>query len=150
MCQLEERYQYNWITILPFLDAAYACGAESFKLSDTGLQKLQSSATFTENKESSIVGILSLATSVSLAYVLFALKVETTRSNNAQLLIKQGLLDYITMLHWGLDGEWLLQCQWIQEEVCKAKKLPLPRLSSISKGKLARTSKDHSGQITDR
>ena len=149
VCQLEERYQYNWITMLPFVSAAYACGVETVKFSDTRLKKTQSSTTFSEYDipVTTASSACKESTSLSLAFVLFTLKVETSRSNNTRLLIKQGLLEYIAMLHWGVDDGWRDQCKWVQEEVSKAKKLPVPRLSSIAKGKLARTNLEHSGQI---
>ena len=149
VCQLEERYQYNWITMVPFVSAAYAYGVEMVKSSDARLKKAQSSATFTENDmpETTSSSACKESTSLSLAFALFALKVETSRSNNTQCLIKQGLLEYVAMLHWGMDDGWLDQCKWVQEEVSKAKKLPVPRLSSIAKGKLARTNQEYSGQI---
>ena len=150
VCKLEERYQYNWITMIPFVNAAYTCGVEAVKLSDARLKKAQSSATFSEEKEISSapqVDSSSLATTLSLAFVLFALKVETEGSNNTRLLIKQGFLDYVTTLHWGLDNGWHDQCQWVQEQVRRISKLPVPRLSSIARGKLARINRQYSGQI---
>ena len=149
VCQLEERYQYNWITMIPFVSASYAYGVETVKFSDARLKKTKSSATFTENDmpEATPSSACRESTSLSLTFVLFALKVETSRSNNTRLLIEQGLLEYIAMLHWGMDDGWLDQCKWVWEEVSKAKKPPVPRLSSIAKGKLARTNQECSGQI---
>ena len=139
----------------PFLDAAYTCGVEATKLSDACLEKTQSSGTFTEtesreqteDKEALSVDAKSAVSSLSLAYVLFALIVELLRPSNRKLVIEQGLLDYVVMLHWGMDSTWHSQCQWTQEEIRKTKKLPVPRLSSIAKGKLARTNKEYSGQL---
>ena len=149
--QLEERHQYNWITILPFLEAAYMYGVETVKLTDACLKKTQPSATFSEVKEASFllaVNTKSLATTLSLAYILLALKIETVRSINIELLVKQGLLEYVTMLHWGLDNGWHNQCLWVQQQVSKINKLSVPRLSSIAKGRLARFHRQYSGQIS--
>ena len=147
--ELEERFQYNWITMRPFVDAVYSNGATTTKLSDIGLHKSKPSGTFTEEKQPlPSAPISSVATTVSVAYLLFALKVETARTANAELLVNQGLLEYITMLHWGLDCGWQTQCRWVQEEVKKVSgKLPVPRLSLVAKVTLARTMKEHSGQI---
>ena len=146
--QVEERIQDNWITMLPFLQAMYSYGVETVKYSDACLHKTQPYETFTEKNEmSSTVAIEAHATSVSLAYVLFSLLIELSRANMTRLLIKQGLLEYITMLPWGLDKEWHTQCQWVHENVRKTNKLPVPSLSSIAKGKLARINKEYSGQI---
>lgn len=144
---IEERYQDNWISMLPFLQVLYACGVETVKYSDARLHKLQSSKTFAEKKETEAPPLESYAASVSLTYVLFSLMIELSRTNMVQLLIKEGLLEYITILPWGLDNGWHTQCLWVQEEVKKTKKLPVPSLSSIAKGKLARTNKEYSGLI---
>lgn len=148
VCRLEERYQANWTTMIPFLEAAYTYGVEAMKLSDACVNKTQPSGTFTDQgTPASPVSTKPPVTSLSLAYVMFALLVEMSRPINTELLIKQGLLDYIVILHWGMDSGWHDHCQWVQKEVRKAKKLPVPRLSSIAKGKLARTNRDYSGQI---
>ena len=146
--QLNERYQYNWITMRPFVDAVYSFGVETAKLSDACLQKSQASATFTKKETLPSVPVSSIATSLSIAYLLFALKVETGRTINTELLVRQGLLECVTMLDWGLDAGWQTQCQWVQEQVKKVcDKLPVPRLSQIARAKLAQTVKECSGQI---
>ena len=148
--QFEERHQYNWINMRPFVDAVYSCGVEKVKLSEACLQKSRPSAAFTEGERTlRPIPALSLATSVSVAYLLFALKVETARTGNTELLVHQGLLEWVTMLHWGLDPEWQTQCEWVQEQVKKVcGKFPVPRLSLIARAKLARTMKEYSGHIT--
>ena len=148
--QLEERYQYNWITMRPFVDPLYSCSITTAKLSDTALQKSHCSETFTEERNAlPTTPSTSLMTALSVAYLLFALKVETARKVNTELLVTQGFLEYITMLQWGLDDGWCTQCQWVQEEIRRAShsKLPVPRLSSIARAKLARTNMKYSGQI---
>jgi hypothetical protein len=142
--QLEERYQYNWITMRPFVDGFYSYGVETAKPSNSCLHKSQPSETCTEETT-----VSSLATSVSIAYLLFALKVETGRTINTELLVRQDLLEYVTMLDWGLDRGWLTQCLQLQEQVKKVcDKLPVPRLSQIARARLARSAKEYSGQIT--
>ena len=147
--QLEEHYQYNWITMYPFVDALYTCSTGAATPSNLFLEKSHSSATFTGGKDSlPSHPSLSQCTALSVAYLLFALKVETAREVNAKLLVNQGLLEYITMLHWGLHDGWHAHCQWVHEEVRRVStKLPVPRLSSIARAKLARTYQEHSGQI---
>ena len=133
------------------VEAAYTNGVETVKLTDACLKKTQPSATFSEEIEasfSSTISTKSLATILSLAYILLALKIETTRSINVELLVKQNLLEYVTMLHWGLDSEWHNQCVWVQQQVSKSNKLSAPRLSTIAKGKLARFHRHYSGQIS--
>lgn len=146
---LEEHYQYNWINMRPFVDAVYSYGVEKVKLSDACLQKSRPSAAFTKGERTlPPVPASSLATSVSVAYLLFALKVETARTRNTELLVHQGLLECVTMLHWGLDPEWQTQCEWVQEQVKKVcGKFPVPRLSLIARAKLARSMKEYSGHI---
>lgn len=147
--EIAERDQDIWITMLPFIQAMYACGVEQIKYSDACLHKTQSFDTYTEESEilADSVAVESHATSVGLAYALYSLLIELSRATMSQLLIKEGLLEYITMLPWGLDEGWRTQCQWVQERVKKTKKLPVPSLSAIAKGKLARIDKEYSGQI---
>ena len=83
--------------------------------------------------------------SLCFMYAIFALKVEMLRSHNRKLVIQQNLLDYIVMLPWGMNSGWQDRCQQVIALFRKDQKLPVPRLASIAKAKLARTS--NSGHI---
>ena len=143
--QLEQRYQYNWITILPFLELAYTYGAEEVNYAESHFQKRDQSGDEKVAKELS-VSSTPLAC-LCLMYTVFSLKVEMMRSHNRKLVVRQGLLDYIVMLPWGMGSVWQEHCKEIIVLFREDGKLPLPRLASIAKAKLARTSKLFSGDI---
>ena len=167
--QLEERFQYNWITVLPFLEPAYVSGAEALKYDETILNKTdEEAASVASNegrgggggegggvgrgesgpeKQRSGVAARTPPTILSLCfmYAIFALKVEMLRSHNRKLVIQQNLLDYIVMLPWGMNSGWQDRCQQVIALFRKDQKLPVPRLASIAKAKLARTG--NSGHI---
>ena len=108
------------------------------------LKKDQSENEEVANKRSVSLAQLSC---LCLMYTVFLLKVEMMRSHNRRLVIRQGLLDYIVMLPWGLGSVWHEHCKEIVVLFREDGKLPVPRLASIAKAKLARTNKQFSGHI---
>ena len=148
--EVEETYAYNWITMHPFVNAAYTYEAEKIKICHSHLRITQLRETVFEKKDTpTSYDLIYAAKAVSLAYVFFALWIEVMRPINAKLLLKQGLLDFIVILNREMDDGWYNLCQFVQEEVRKTTELPTePNESSITKAKLARSSRENSGQIS--
>jgi len=114
---LEEKYTYNWITMLPFIEMLYTA-VSSDKLHRNAMVELPAAG---ESQQ----------WSVCVAVV--ALEAEMGRKCNRELVVRQGLLDFIVCLPWGVP-----QCQNVVQLFAGDQKLPVPKLASIAKAKLAR------------
>ena len=108
---LEEKYSYNWITMLPFIEMLYT-------------------------PSSTAVGPPPRADDCqqwSVCVAVVALEAEMGRKCNREIMVRQGLLDFIVCLPWGVP-----QCQNIVQLFAGDGKLPVPKLASIAKAQLAR------------
>ena len=114
----EDRYQYNWISILPFVEMMFV------PLSD-GMGSLQGQHE---------------CEYISMRLIILSLQAEFGRKVNRDLAVKQGLLEYIVCMPWGIRSEWSDGCKQILKGFMEDRKsgLPVPRLSTIAKVKLAR------------
>lgn len=125
IASLEEKYQYNWITVFPFLETLYA------PLMDCVKSKSYSIDSDDPVKEkcqywSTCVAVLSM-------------EAEMSRECNRELLLRQKLLDYVVCLPWEMPGHWKLRCGSVVSHFAKEGRVPIPKLSSIAKAKLARS-----------
>ena len=108
----EEKLQCNWLTMVPFIDVfmvpLHAVGHDQY------------------------VGILSI-TQASLSIMMFALTIEMSRKCNRELVIRQGLLDFIVSLPWSIPDRWRESSKSVvvafQTDV---RYLPVPKLYSIA------------------
>ena len=83
---LEEKYTYNWITMLPFIEMLYTA-VSSDKLHRNAMVEPPAAG---ESQQ----------WSVCVAVV--ALEAEMGRKCNRELVVRQGLLDFIVCLPWGV------------------------------------------------
>ena len=127
IARLEEKYQYNWITVFPFLETLYA------PLMDCVKSKTYSIDSDDPVKEK----CQHWSTSVAV----LSMEAEMSRECNRELLLRQKLLDYVVCLPWEMPGQWKECCGSVVSHFVKEGRLPVPRLSSIAKAKLARSGK---------
>ena len=122
---VEERYQYDWITVFPFLEMLYAPLMDCVK---SKTYSLDSDDPVKEKCQywSTSIAVLSVDT-------------EMRRECNRRLLLSQKLLDYVVCLPWEMPRQWKERCSSVVSHFAKDGRLPVPRLSSIAKAKLARS-----------
>ena len=122
---LEEKYSYNWITILPFVEMlfvpifGYDATPVDTIIEPPGIEGCQH---------------------WSMCVALLALEAEMGRKCNRELVVHQGLMDFIVCLPWGVPQKWQEGCEKVVQLFAAGKKLPVPRLATIAKAKLARCS----------
>ena len=120
---LEEKYSYNWITILPFVEMLFApifgCNTVDTSIEAPGIEDCQH---------------------WSMCVALLALEVEMGRKINRELAVRQGLMDFMVCLPWGMPQKWQEGCEKVVQVFAADKKLLVPKLASIAKVKLARCS----------
>ena len=114
LTDLEAKFQYNWVTMIPFVEMLFVElspideGRPTF-LHDEGRQ-------------------------VALNMAVVGLEVEMGRKRNRQLAIQQGLLDYLVCAPWGMPRKWSDRLGRVIAGFCQEVKcLPVPRLSAIVK-----------------
>ena len=121
---LEEHYQNNWVTVVPFLEMLYA----------PLLDKAVPSVSLTPKET-----LLHSCQLWSIRVALIALRAEFERVLLRKLAVKQGLLDYIVCLPWGMHVRWWDDCFAVMQLFQRDGRLPVPCLSSIAKAALARS-----------
>ena len=108
----EQKLQCNWLTMVPFIDVF--------------MVPLHAAS---HNQH---VGIPSIIQS-SLAIMMFALTVEMSRKCNRELVIRQGLLDFIVSLPWSIPDKWRENSKTVVVAFQKdLHYLPVPKLYSIA------------------
>ena len=113
---LEDKYSYNWITMVPFVDTMYAPRC----CSGTG------AAEGTLECYSSQVAV-------------FALHVELSRERNRTLIGAQGLGDFVACVPWVCSPEWRDRLKRAVDLLRGSRPYQVPRLLSIVRAKLAKT-----------
>ena len=114
----EQKLQCNWLTMIPFIDVF--------------MVPLRAAS------HDQHVGIPSIKQS-SLSIVMFALTVEMSRKCNRELVIRQGLLDFIVSLPWSIPDKWKENSKTVVVKFQKDfRYLPVPKLYSIAAACAAR------------
>jgi hypothetical protein len=105
----EEKLQCNWLTMVPFIDVFMVpAGHDQY------------------------VDISSI-TQTSLSIMMFALTIEMSRKCNRELVIRQGLLDFIVSLPWSIPDRWRESSKSVVVAFQKdVRYLPVPKLYSIA------------------
>ena len=115
IAKLEEKYKYNWITMMPFVETMYAS-----KFCNTSAGK----------------GSLEWYSS---QIAVFALEAELTRDRNQTLLQKQELNDFVTCLPWTCSPDWHEKLDRVVILLKRSRLYCVPKLLSITRAKLATT-----------
>lgn len=114
----EEKLQCNWLTMVPFIDV--------FMIPLHATSHGQ-------------YGGIPSTTQSSLSIMMFALTVEMSRKCSRELVIRQGLLDFIVSLPWNIPDKWRENSRSVvaafQKDICY---LPVPKLYSIAASCAAR------------
>ena len=76
---------------------------------------------------------------VGLRVALLALQAEMQRALLRELARKEGLVDYVVMLPWGVPPRWKDECSSVVRRFRSDSQLPVPRLCSIARAVLARS-----------
>lgn len=120
----EERYQYNWTSVKPFIEILYSPLVHNKSRSGTEDE--------TENR----LNIRSQTWSLKIA--LFALKTEMLRVLLRNRTKEEELLDFIVMLSWNMPAECKSDCLDVTNLFFANGNLPVPKLVSIARACLAR------------
>ena len=122
----EQQLQCNWLTMVPFVDI--------FLVPLAG-----------DNQYVSLPSI----TQTSLSVMMFALMIETSRKSNRELLIRQGLLDFIVSLPWSIPDRLRESSKAVVAVFQKdLHYLPVPRLYSIAAASVRKQGMDISFRDT--
>ena len=116
---LEERYQYNWTTVAPFIEMLYAPRVQS-----------QSEAEEQLSMQCQTWGV---------GVALLALRTEMQRLLLRRLAREEGVADFVVMLPWGMPARWKDECSAVVKLFAADGHLPVPRLCSIGRAVLARS-----------
>ena len=115
MMQFEEKQRFSWSVFLPYVSLAY----------------IPNIPTFPENPLLTKLQFLSLQT------VIFWLRSTLGRSSHQELLIKEGLLDYVICMPWCVPEPIKASANALVSLVTVGNRVTPPRLSTIAKSKLA-------------
>ncbi len=121
-----EKFQYNWVTVVPLVETVFVPVAGGDGGEDDTLWRDCCCA--------------------CVDTAITALQAEMGQQRNRRLTHQQGLLEYIVCLPWGMArGDWESRLKTVVRVFqLELKSLPVPRLSTIAKATLARTNKDFS------
>lgn len=122
---MEDKYDYNWITTLPFVEMLYLPVSDTVKEQPCTLEGEEPLRDKCQHW------------SISVAVV--GIEAEMARGCNRKVTVNQGLLDFVVCLPWGMPAKWGDGCRAAVAFFRKEGKLPVPKLSSIAKATLART-----------
>ena len=118
----EEKLQCNWITMVPFVDVFLTPTAHRCECNRS-----------TTDSDHTINDSHGPIAEMSLSAMMFALSVEMSRKCNRELVIQQGLLDFIVSLPWSIPEEWKDTSNGVVAIFQKDQHyLAVPKLSSIA------------------
>ena len=117
----EEHYRVNWITVVPFMEMLYAPLVDQ-------TEDVTDGAPF-----------VTLCRVWGLRVALLALQAEMQRALLRELARKEGLVDYVVMLPWGMPPRWKDECSSVVRRFRSDSQLPVLRQCSIARAVLARS-----------
>lgn len=117
---LEERYQYNWTTVAPFVEMLYA----------PFVMQCQSEPEAQLSVQCRTWGV---------GVALLALRTEMRRALLRRLAREEGVVDFVAMLPWSMPARWRDECSAVVKLFTADGHLPVPRLCSIARAVLARS-----------
>lgn len=123
----EEKLQCNWISMVPFVDVFLTPAAHHYECIRSTIDSVQPDSADSVNDTHGPIA------EISLSAMMFALSVEMSRKCNRELVIQQGLLDFIVSLPWSIPDKWKDTSKGVVAVFQKDQNyLAVPKLSSIA------------------